>query len=58
MIVLPVPWYRPLENRGEWRLSVRWVTRPRLARLVAHFEQGTVYQIWVAWVCVKLMVKA
>lgn len=48
-----------LHERGEWRLTTRWVT-PFLwpTYRVDRFPEGTVYGLWVGWLFVKLMVKS
>lgn len=50
--------YAPLQRRGEWRLSIIAIKRPHIATRTQRYPEGTVYQVWVAWLLVKLMVKA
>jgi hypothetical protein len=57
LFVWPIE-YQRLVRRGDWRLTVVWKPRLRLARVVDRFDDGTVYRFWCAWLFVKVMVKA
>jgi hypothetical protein len=41
---------------GEWRLTCWRSPACRFARRIQRYPEGTVYQIWMPWVGVKLMV--
>lgn len=47
-----------LVEPGEWRLTWRWTSNPRLGHVADVFTDGTVYRFWCAWLFVKLMVKS
>jgi hypothetical protein len=49
---------RVLIAPGDWSLTLRALRRPRFARVHERFPEGTVTRFWLAWLFVKVRVRA